>query len=212
MHSTHSIAAIFLGFTFALSAPSPASAAADSLAFVFDQFKDTSPPSGPGINSGGPLFGPTFSAAKLSDYQVTLLNDATVFGLPRLVDGISLQRNINFVTPIGGMIPPSTFNQTTRILLVTEDLGLFGPGATLADWDAPFTLGAGSQVTFTQSSSYWRGGNPFNPLGGMQTTAMAWEADVVSFSVTAVPEPSTWGLVASGAVALMGALWRRRTD
>lgn len=210
MHSSPSFAAILLAF--AMSAQSNVSAAVDSLAFVFDQFKDNSPPSGPGINSGGPLFGPTFNTAKLSDYQVTLLNDATVFGLSRRVDGIALQRDVNTVTLMGGNIPPSTFNQTTRILLVTEDLGLFRPGATLADWDAPFTLDAGSQVSFTQSSSYWTGGNPFNPLGGMQTTAMAWEAGVASFSVTAVPEPSIWGLGALGAVALLGALRRRRAD
>ncbi len=183
----------------------------DSLALVFGQFKDTSPGSGPGINNAGPLFGPTFAAAKLSDYQVTLLNDATVFGIPRLVDGISLQRTIGTVTPdpTGGLIPPSTFNQTTRILLVTEDLGLFGPGATLADWNAPFVLGAGSQATFSQSSSQWHGGNPFNPLGGMQTTVMAWEADVTSFSVIPVPEPATWALGTLGAVLVLGASRRR---
>jgi len=210
MHSPRSLAAILLGF--ALGAESNANAAADSLALVFSQFKDNSPASGPGINSGGPLFGPTFSAAKLADYWVTLLNDAAVFGLPRLVDGISLDRNVSTVTPLGGMIPPSTFNQTTRILLVTEDLGLFGPGATLADWDARFVLGAGSQVTFTQSSSHWVGGNPFNPLGGMQTTALAWEAGVASFAVIPVPEPAVWALGALGAVVILSARRQRRLD
>ncbi len=210
MQSRQIVAAIFLSF--ALGAESNANAAADSLALVFSQFKDNSPPSGPGINSGGPLFGPTFSAAKLADYQVTLLNDATVAGLPQPVDGISLDRNVSTLTLIGGMIPPSTFNQTTRILLVTEDLGLFGPGATLADWDAPFVLGAGSQVTFTQSSSHYVGGNPFNPLGGMQTTALAWEAGVVSFSVIPVPEPAVWALGALGAVVILSARRHRRAD
>ena len=210
MHSSRTLAAILLGL--AVGGKASAGEAPDSAAFVFSQFKDNSPPSGPGINSGGPLFGPTFSTAKLSDYQVTLLNDATVAGLPRPVDGISLYRNVSTVTLIGVMIPPSTFNQTTRILLVTEDLGLFGPGATLADWDAPFVLGAGSQASFTQSSSHYVGGNPFNPLGGMQTTALAWEAGVVSFSVIPVPEPGVWALGALGAVVILSARRHRRAD
>jgi hypothetical protein len=106
-----------------------AGAETETVHFGFGAFNDRTPPSGPGVNNSpfpsGPLFGPTFSSAKLSDYQVTLLNDASVFGLAKPVDGIALQRIINQVDPVmaGSMIPPSSSFQKTDILLVSEDLG-----------------------------------------------------------------------------------------
>lgn len=192
---------------FACFLPLKVAAIVDSVAFNFGQFKDISPPSGPGINNIGPLFSPTIGSAALSDYQVTLLNDATVFGLPRPVDGISLRRAIDRVDIMpGGMIPPTTFNQRVDIVLVTEDLSLFGPGATLADWNSPFPLGAGSRMQFSQSESHWSGGGGVfgNPLGGTVTTAFGYEAEIQSFTVTQVPEPSTLALGICGCLAALG--------
>lgn len=190
----------------------PASGAEiETVHFGFGAFTDRTPPSGPGVNNGsippGPLFGPTFSSAKLSDYQVTLLNDATVFGLAKSVDGIALQRIINQVDPVmpGSMIPPSSFFQKTDILLVSEDLGLFGPGAKLTDWDFAFPVGPGSKITFNQSSSqYVGGGGPFGGgIGGMATSAIAFDVVVQSFTVVPVPEPATVALVGVGLAGLL---------
>jgi hypothetical protein len=183
----------------------------ETVHFGFGAFTDRTPPSGPGVNNGpsspGPLFGPTFSSAKLSDYQVTLLNDATVFGLGKPVDGIALQRIINRVDPVmpGSMIPPSSFFQKTDILLVSEDLGLFGAGAKLTDWDFAFPVGPGSRITFDQSSSqYVGGGGPFGGgLGGMATSAIAFDVVVQSFTVVPVPEPATVALVGVGLAGLL---------
>ena len=182
----------------------------ETVHFGFGAFTDRTPPSGPGVNNGsfqpGPLSGPTFSSAKLSDYQVTLLNDATVVGLAKPVDGIALQRIINQVDPVmpGSMIPPSSFFQKTDILLVSEDLGLFGPGAKLTDWDFAFPVGPGSKITFNQSSGRWVGGGLFGGgIGGMVTSAIAFDVVVQSFTVVPVPEPATVALAGIGLAGLL---------
>lgn len=181
----------------------------ESVHFGYGTFTDRTPPSGPFVNNGPfsppPLSGPTFSSAKLSDYQVTLLNNATVSGLANPVDGIFLQRIINQVDPVlpGSMIPPSYFYQKTDILLVSENLGLFGPGATLSDWNFAFPVGPGSSITFNQSSSQYIGGGPFGGPGGMATSAMGFDVVVQSFTITQVPEPTTVALAGVGLGGLL---------
>ncbi len=191
----------------------------ETVHFGFGAFTDRTPSSGPGVNNGpfspGPLFGPTFSSAKLSDYQVTLLNDASVFGLAKPVDGIVLQRIINQVDPVmpGSMIPPSSFFQKTDILLVSEDLGLFGAGAKLTDWDFAFPVGPGSKITFDQSSSQYVGGGPFGGgIGGMATSAIAFDVVVQSFTVVPVPEPATVALMGVGLAGLLTVSRKARRD
>lgn len=97
----------------------------ESVHFGYGTFTDRTPPSGP-FNNGPfpapPLSGPTFSSAKLSDNQVTLLNNATVSGLANPVDGIFLQRIVKQVDPVlpGSMIPPSSFYQKTDAISIGE--------------------------------------------------------------------------------------------
>jgi hypothetical protein len=104
----------------------------------------------------------------------------------------------------GSMIPPSYFFQKTDILLVSEDLGLFGPGAKLTDWDFAFPVGPGSKITFNQSSGRWVGGGLFGGgIGGMVTSAIAFDVVVQSFTVVPVPEPATVALAGIGLAGLL---------
>lgn len=197
---------------------SAAAAEIESIHFAYGTFTDRTPPSGPFNNGPFPapsLSGPTFSSAKLSDYQVTLLNNATVSGLANPVDGIFLQRIIDQVDPVlpGSMIPPSYFYQKTDILLVSENLGLFGPGATLSDWNFAFPAGPGSSITFNQSSGQYVPGGLFGGgAGGMATSAMGFDVVVQSFTITQVPEPATVALAGVGLAGLLALSRKVRQD
>lgn len=177
---------------------------------------DRTPPSGPGINNppippvpGQWTQGNVPRTFDLKDYRVVLLNDATVVGFARPVDGIVLSRIINQVTPMGGMIPPSTFNESTEIVLATENTGLFGPGATIKDWDRSFPLADGAFMKFSTSQSYYRGGGPFGGFGGMVYTATGYDATIRSFAFVPVPEPGPVGLAVLGLAGLGWSVWRR---
>lgn len=201
-----------LAFGLVLSRPR----AQDGLLFLHfgspPKFNDRTPPSGPGVNNGpgAEHCCPAIASLelRLSDYQVTLLNNASIAGFPTPVDGIHLRREVVQMGEPSGFIPPDVFRETSEVFLVTTDTQVFGEGATRANWTGSFPVAAGSRYSLDRSRTFTVGGGLFGGLPSSAAFVLAYDVEVASFGLGVVPEPRVTFLLVSGA-ALVAAGRRR---
>lgn len=172
---------------------SVAGGAVDTLRFAFGTSTGRKLTGDPFINKSplsDPLSHPTFSPVRLGELQANLLDDVTVPGLAKPGDGILLHRVINRINPAtpDSLIPSSSLFPKTEILLMSEELGLFGPATKLTDWNFALPVSPGSNITFGQWISQDVNGGPTG--GDMANSAIGFSGGGQAFAVVPVPAPT----------------------